>query len=407
MVQALVASALASIISLGIVQMIQNAHNQQRRILILATLNEMKSRIQSVMRDQQAFNNTINGAANTGAPFSTLRGGTGMVDVTGIGLATPVKFALYDSSSFTTTQYNLLGPGDSTGPYKGFTEKGEPCDNFYAAAGSGRDSCPFSYRLLIGATCPAATPTSCRNPQLKLVARLVFNPASTKQSGLNELRNLISQIPDGTSIADPTAGVVTEGKYDAVVKRTATGVSRYFQISASVAGTIASHSTCESSTVTDTGGGLCNTGTAAVHPLTVTDGAHSHAGWVIDEDANNLVSVVAAAGTFRFRETGYYKCSALAKSFSTSLRITIHDVVSGTEYGTGSSILRSYSMADARLDTSFLVSDITHDFKLYQICSGNQVDVGSCSLGFISSTYETGDTGKLVTINCEKTDLAF
>ena len=195
MVQALIASAMASLVSLGIVQMIQSAHDQQRRTQILSTLTEMKSRIETIMRDQQSFGNTMNG--NSTEPFISLKAGNGNVNVAAIGLANPQKFWLFDSSNWTTSDYKLLGPGDAAGPYNGFTERGVPCATFYPTLGSGNDACPISYRLLIGATCPAASPTSCRNPQLKLVARLVFNPSNATNSSLNKLRSLIFQIPDG------------------------------------------------------------------------------------------------------------------------------------------------------------------------------------------------------------------
>lgn len=390
-IQVLVAAGMTSIVSLGVVQMIENSRRMQRRTTLVSTLSDIRSRLENNMRDQIAFNNTVNG--NTTPPFSQM---DAAIDVTENGLSSPVQFRLYDASN---NSLNLLGlaSADSTGTrYNGFTERGGLCNDFNPIVGYGTDQCPISYRLLVSADCPRGTETSCRDPNLVMVARLVFNPASTSSSTMNTWRGLIPQV-SGSSLIDPPE------KYDAEVKRSASKINRSFYISASVS-PAGAPADCYSAAVTNTGGGTCSTGGFVTHPLQITRA--DAPGWQEESDPHDMVIVNPAAGTFSVSPTGMYRCTGMAKAFGNNTTIELYNSSTSTSIGTGTAVLGQYTEGEARLDLSFTVTSTGHAYTLRQQCGTTNPTMRSCGLGFAPEGYSDGGR-KLITLTCDRMDVMF
>jgi hypothetical protein len=388
-IQVLMAAGMTSIVSLGVVQMIENSRRMQRRTTLMSALNDVKARLETNMRDQIAFQNTVNG--NGIPPWSQMAAQSNVTETT---LSTPSQFVLFDAGG---RSWNLLGvaASDSTSTrYNGFTEKGGDCSDFNPVLGYGSDNCPISYRLLVVADCSSPGATSCRDPNLLMVARLVFNPASTSSSTMNTWRGLIPQAA-GSSLITPSE------KYDAEVRRSASKVNKGFFLSASVSPTGAVV-LCDTgaSSQTNTGGGTCNSSGWSRHPIQHVR-THS-AGWQEESDAHSLVNVFPSTGFIQFTETGFYRCTIVAKAFSTNLTIRMVNVSStGVVSGSGTVILGTYSEGEARMDVTFNVTNKEHAYTIEQRCSSAAMN--SCTLGFAKDGYAAPE--RILTMSCDRWDV--
>lgn len=384
LVEVMVSAAMTAIVSLGVATMMQNSFKEQRRIVLLDTLKNQKTKFESMIRDQAIWNATLNNAThNTETIFNQLRAAS---PVTEVSYTTPVEYRLVYTDN--TLAYNLLGPDDNTGTHPGFTEKGQTCSTFSPATGN--DDCPISYRLMIGADC--TTGTTCVNPQLKLVARLVFNPSSS--GTLNSYRSFVAAVA-GKDIRDN----VTDSKYDAVVKRTATSVNRSFRI--------ISRFTISSGGCAAAGGGTCTNLSFSTHPRSTANG------WYEDYDPHNLVTATEGVGnaSFSFNEMGYYGCVISAPAFATDL-FTL-GLVNFTTNPTGSAPVGSaqvnagkWSQATAVVDVKFSVNQTSNEFRVFQRCGDNLAAFPSaqnCTLGVYTDYYSTPT---VISMSCYKIDRA-
>ena len=404
-VQVLIAAGLTAAISLGVVQMLENTRRTQRRIQLLGVLQDLKKQIEERIRDQSAFNNSI--LNNTGAPYTELKAG---LAVNEFAATAPVKLVLYDASGMLESAYNLLGPAETTG--NGFTEKGTPCTTFNANLGSGDDRCPISYRIMLVADCPITVPavqTSCRDPQLKIVARLVFNPSSNTASVLKNWDSMLAQT-DGSDI---TSDVV--GKYDVMIKRTASSIGRSFLINSYVTSSTTLCNVTGAMTLTNVwGAGACTSATTpAVHPTSF------NFGWSKDSDPHTLVEIASATtlqrSRFRFNETGSYLCSVKAKAIDCDgFRLELYNETAGVSVGTTYTIAPSFFESEARLDINFSVGSTTDNYIIRQRCERSNANPApvertsteNCRLGF-SSTSPTSTPFAPLSVNCSKMDAAF
>lgn len=389
-IQVLMAAGMTSIVSLGVVQMIENSRRMQRRTTLVSALSDIKQRLESNMRDQVAFNNTING--NTVSPWTEMKTGS---PVTENSLSSPLQFQLFDAAN---QGLNLLGlaAADSTGTrYTGYTERGGICYDFNPILGYGSDNCPISYRLLVVADCAKPGVTTCRDPNLTMVGRLVFNPSNSTSSTMNNWRGLIPTVT-GSSL------VTASEKYDAEVRRTASSINKSFYISASVS-PAGAPVLCHTASVTNTGGGECSVGSFADHPLQKVRA--DAPGWVIESDPNGLLaSVNTTTGYIKFSTTGLYRCMIIAKAFSTNMTLQLWNVSTTTQVGTGTAVLGQYTEGEARIDVSVNVTNIQQPYIIRQQCDNNAVK--SCTLGFAKQGY-TQDTMRLLTMSCDRMDVMF
>lgn len=385
MIQALVGSFVASIVALGVSTMLVNSKIQTRKIQLLNTLSEQKSRFEFLLRDQAAFSNIVNN--NTGTLFTQLKAGS----ATEVAYTSPVKVKLFDSVGNTAYEgLDLFTSGIFTA--SGTTEKGNPCTTFNGGAGLGNDDCPISYRILIGAECgPGTTGTNCRDPQLKIVARMIYNPSTASYSQLDKFRNLLPL--ENTAIFDSVADSIHDGKYDAVVKRTASSIGRNFQLSVA-----------HTNMAAGSGPGTCNS-FWETHKRLVS------AGWTIDYDPHSLVASVNTGGNGRivFSEGGYYSCTISAPAFGVNgFSIKLYDVTNARDIAIGSSVAPQWVESTARLETSFNVTNpSTTVFSVYFRCDAHTPDpvAGEYELGMSRAPYNI--PFPMVLMTCSKVDNAF
>lgn len=387
-VQILVAAGVTSLISLGIAQMIQATRISQRRVFLTQTLSEQKTRIEGLIRDQNAFNFTIN--ANSGAPYDQLKSSQSVAE---IATSAAVKMVLYDGSG--TAVMNFMSRTDAAGPYNGLTEKGTPCTTFFPTAGQGRDDCPISYRIIMSVDCPFMAEVTCIDPQLTIAARVVYNPSNNTNSILNNFRGLVSQTAADTSTA--------AAKYDVLLKRTASTIARSFKYSSLIPALIG---ICNGLT---SGGGLCTVGGGATteHPSPRVNG------WTREYDPDNLFNnnsaVNASLGDFSFNEVGYYVCSITAYAFATNqFSLALRNAMAGQNSGVATAFAgvgltaTDGSEAQVRLETSLYVPNITDVYYVTHQC--DTAGAGLCSTGF---SKNSAAIYRNVTITCSKSDSAF
>ena len=395
-IEVLVAAGLASIVSLGIATMVQNMSIEQKKTVLLSTLKDLKNRIEYLARDPNSWSQTVNvstGTNNSNAnTFGAIRNQAAL-NIAGLTFTTPEKLILFDASG--AIAMNLLGPTDATG--NGFTEAGASCTTFNAAAGAGDDACPLSYRLLIGYQCTGAA-TTCTNPQIRIVGRLVFNPSTT--GILNRYRILIAQIA-GADISSTAATAL--GKYDAIVERTPTQGNRSFVIA------VQFNSTSATANCTNNGVGLCSVGAAAVHPRSSTSG------WTAVVPSSLVTS---SGANFRFTESGAYACNITVPAFATGgFYAELYNATTATSVASATTTAGLWTQASAIIDTKFNISETAvstpHQFQIRQRCDAiptagpsGDANIGNCTLGAISSGSYNG-TSNIITVSCYKFDSSF
>jgi len=399
MVEVMVAAAMAAMVSLGVATMMQNSMKESRRVTLLDTLKNKKIQFDNMMRDPDVWNATLNN--NGGVPFTQLKTTTNSTSE--IPFTSPVEFQMYNADG--SLAYDLLGPSDMTG--NGFTEKGGPCSTFNGNSGSGTDNCPFSYRLLVGVDCPVSGAVSCTNPNLKLVARLVYNPSST--GTMSAFGNFIAPV-SGSSIADS----IVDNKYDSVIKRTSTSINRSFRIVSGFSPTIGG---C--ATMSQGGGGQCTLASVSSagtdHPRTnqaganVSNGLWSEGSAQGGMDPYNLVTIGAVGtGSFSFGELGYYGCSISVPAFATkSFTAILRNKTRNTDVAQTSVTAAKFSQVVATIDAKFNVTSTSDVYAIWQKCedNGTTESYQYCTLGIPSTTYD-GSFQSLVTVTCYKLDKA-
>lgn len=379
-IEVLVAAGIGTIVSLGIATMMQNSMTEQKRIQLYATLKDLKLRGQMLMQDPTAWSNTINGALNSSATFTSLKNNTA---VTQVALTSPVQIVFYDSAN--QVAMNLFGPITTT-PYSGngYTIAGTSCSTFTS---TGSDDCPISYKLLLSATCSSGV--SCTNPQLRIVGKLLYSPKSG---------GLLEKFSGALNLKPPTNNDISDtsiGKYDIVVNRTSTQVNRYFKIATSLSAT--GTYTCASA-----GGGYC-TVAESIHPGT-TAGATN--GWHIVDDPYSLVTVNGTSGNINFNVKGTYSCTINVPAFATQgFTAKLYNRTGPTMIASASTTAGFWAMSNAVIETKFNVGSTTDNYQLWQKCDAvptsqpgdPQVGIGNCSLGMNTAPYGAID---VVTMNC-------
>lgn len=390
-VEVLVAAGLASIISLGVATMMQNAFIEQKRVALFATLNDLKLKITSNITDPNSWAKTM--AAN--AALSCLTSNTTCTAIYTPG-GTPPKIILKDGAG--NDAYNLLD-WTSTGS-NGFTESGGSCSTFSATVGSGSDACPISYRLVINMWCAGAALT-CTNPQLKITGRLIYNPSTT--GVLNRFRNLIAV---GSLNSTAEGGTPpNDAKYDIHVLRTAVQVNRTFKLvmqKTSVGTTpndgLANHCNEE-------GVGTCST-TLTLHPLS----------WKLIDDSAGILAT-PASGTpsqnisFNSNFTGPYSCTINVPAFATQgFTAEFYNSTNGITIGTATTTAGLWAQSLAVIETKF-VAESGKNYQLRVRCQavppigGDGYDPRNCSLGMHPQPY--AGSADIVTMNCFKIDTAY
>lgn len=163
MVEIVVVLAILGFVGLGSTTMIRNMMSQQVRSNVKMDLHRLRDRFVAVLKNDQAWGNTIVNAANAGK-------------LNCIGNSNPINWC---------TQGPQAGNGnfrifDASGnPFfiadeatRGFTVNGENCNTFNAA---GNDACPFRYDIQWSASCPP-TENQCPDPEVTITGTLQVAP---------------------------------------------------------------------------------------------------------------------------------------------------------------------------------------------------------------------------------------
>ncbi|AGH95609.1 PulJ/GspJ family protein [Pseudobdellovibrio exovorus] len=391
-IEVLVAAGLTAVVSLGIATMIQNSMIEQKKTVLLATLRENKIRIENMLRDQQAWTYTLadsNNLAITPANQSTacLRDTTACAVIAG---TAPQKLVVRDAAN--NEAFNLLnwaGTGSN-----GFTESGATCSTFTSSqtGNMGNDSCPISYRLVYMYTCPSGT--TCVNPQVKIVGRLIYNPSN--QGYLHRFRGLIDQ---GNLSRIDLEGPENDGRYDIVVKRTAVQTNRQFRLTM---GFTPANST---PSCANAGAGACTAGWG-YYPTGGDRGL-----WQNPSGDSSLYQLSSPATRFTFTANngGPYSCIVNAQAFSTgSFGVQIYNVTNSTVIAEGTTTAGQWAMSNAIVEAKFIAVP-GELYTIRQRCPSGppsstygDTTVGQCSLG-IAQSY-SGRTD-YVSLSCYKVDM--
>lgn len=385
-VEVLIAAGLTAIVSLGVATMMQNASIEQKKIVLFSTLKELKNRIEFLARDPVSWSQSVNiatGTYNASAAFNSMRAQTSVSIANPF--ATPEKMILFDAGG--AVSMNLLGTETSGSGFNGFTESGASCNTF--SLDTGNDSCPISYRLLIGYQCPNSA-ASCNTPLVRIVGRLVYNPSPS--GTLDRFRNLVSQNAT-TDISNPA----TLGKYDAFVERTPTQGNRSFSLA------LVKTITNATPDCANQGAGTCSVGTYSLHQLTSLRNVGGSA---------TIPNIVGSG--FQITEPGAYSCNIAVPAFATgsfSARLAKFNGAT-TEIASASTFAGLWSQSTAVIETKFNVSNtgVTDVYTIEQRCDalpGGTPSANQCTLGVVPSSVYYGPIGfeyPVVTINCYKFD---
>lgn len=402
--EVLIAAGLLSIISLGIITMLENMTLDQKRVQVLTTLRDLKSKIEFAIKDQNSWVNTVqdgalNDPANPGAGGWACLRNTAACTVAFAAPGNPPKLILKDAAN--NTLYNLLSWTDTTG--NGFTETGLPCTGFDSGAGTGNDSCPISYRLVYIFKCAGAA-ASCVDPQIRVTARMVYNPSPSTM--LNRFRALIAQgnmTAGGTTGADDDSD---DARYDVSVVRSAAMINRSFKLTMTFTGPAVGPFDC-----TNAGVGTCNMGAAlnqagARHPLQFS----------VEDDTADLVTLQDTNFAFSFNEKGYYNCTAAVTAFATMgfeagiVQRAAGAAFPGTLVASGSTVAGKWAQSVAIVETRFSVTDTTLWYSIAQKCDDNAPGgtpvADNCTLGMNIAPYPT-NIANIVTFSCYRLDKTF
>lgn len=406
-IELLVSVGLLSIVSLGVMSVISNMQAEQNKAMLLNTLKSLKIQMQYLIRDPNSWSQTINythGSIpyNNSARFNSLRAKTA-VDISAVPYGTPEKIILFNQIAEPSETFNLLGPSDSTG--NGFTLDGAKCDTFNTA---GNDACPISYRLLVGFDC-LGTSTSCINPQMRVVARLVFSPSSNR---LMRLKGILSE-KSGSDISNAN----NLGRYDVLIDKVPNVGNRSFTI----ASNFISSSLSDDCSTSYNGAGQCTT-TFTTHPLTTA--AHPSAnggGWTFVSGASTLVTLgTTSRQHIRFNEPGNYSCTISVPAFATGGFVAqLYNETATRIVGEGSTVAGKWSQSAAVIETKFSVSQtgVTDNYVIYQKCDNANpgtepptypASQNSCTLGKMTGSQKgtsgTPVTTTIISATCYKLD---
>lgn len=377
--EVLVAAGLMAVVSLGVVTMMQNSAIEQKRQTLMATLKDLQMKIQNVVRDQTSWEVTIKNNASTAC----------LKNITSCSVTAdnaPLKISLYDAAG--NQVYNLLDWSETGSGKKGFTETGASCDTFVTPPADGNDNCPISYRLVVGFQCNSGS--SCGNPQLKVTARLLYNPAKSG-TYLNRYRSMIStgSMTSTNELANPNV----DGKFDVAIRRTGAMINRFFTIK--MVKTSPSGSGCANAGV-----GTCDTASMTLHPLTWDNSSV--------DDLFGLLTAPSTSGAavqyFQFKESGYYSCTASVTAYGTrGFRADIYNQTTGVVVASAATVAAPGSQANAVIENKFIVNSVSDHFIIREKCDSSAEN--QCSLGMSLMPYANPTT--IVSMTCYKFDKNF
>lgn len=363
LVEIMIASGLMALVASGLVSVVTAMNKEQNNQFRTAALRELKTRFQFLITDQNAWAMTLQKNGTAGLSMECLVKKTACTagGIYDLKLYDPAGVLAFDPLPFATAS-------PSYAPAAGFADKGSPCTTFNGNAGAGVDSCPISYKVVWEPICPSSG--VCINPLVRVTVRLVFNPGPTSS-------NLVlstGAVPPTASWTDDSVASNT-GKYDVVIKRSATTLSKSFFITVNNGGAATPSGSCPVGSYVARG---------SVGP-----------GWTrnANDDPFSLVSVSGADITIK---AGTYSCKTASLGYAVDTFFT--KLVQTTGPGSPADLPGSATSSNApyigllqSVATANPVISMTQDstFQLQQKCTTLNPDpVGETyALGLPASPY--------------------
>lgn len=384
LIEVLIAAGLMVIVASGMVGVVTSMNKEQNNQTRISTLRELKTRFQFLITDQNSWNQTLAQNATAGNALAVC-----LRDKTTCSAAGITNLTLYDSAGtavFVPPPFNTTPAAAGS---NGYTDKGTPCAAFNGTTGV--DACPISYKVVWEPVCTG----TCKNPLVKVTVRMMFKASNNAQITAFSVGNS----DHTTSWTDDTVAA-NVGKYDVVIKRSASSISKSFKLTIS-------------STAAATGGGACATDPAVSVRGDTTAGTPGPA-WDAEaagDDPFDLVQTVGTDGTIRIAP-GTYSCKITALGWAVdSFKVQLNKLVApnnGVVAGSvGSSNASSTSFMQSTASSSPVVSvseAAGATFKIEQSCSNpNYVLPGAYkyNMGMPASPY-TKST--LATFTCTQTN---
>lgn len=229
LVQILVVSGFVMLMIYGLISMLMFSARKQKQQTTLATLVELQYKVQKILKDPGAWQQTFNSLGNT-ASFACLK--SGVACATG-----HLRIAELKDASGTLVVGNLPDwdvPNYLPSGSGGFNDHGIACSTFDGRPNQGNDDCPFSYKIVWEPICPG----NCNafvSPGFRITARLLYNPSNnfpkipiqlgspTNLLPLNVVNlNLIPTTPSAFINPAKMVSDVNAGKFDVTIWRTTT-----------------------------------------------------------------------------------------------------------------------------------------------------------------------------------------
>lgn len=387
LIEVLVASGLMALVAAGLIGTITSMNKEQNNQIRQSTLRELKTRFQFLITDQNSWNRTIQNNPNMACIRLKAACPVGIFDLN-----------LYDSGGaiyFTPPPFATPLPGAGS---PGFSDKGTICNVFNGNAGAGVVSCPITFKVVWEPVCSVA----CKNPLVKVTVRMMYNTdvaASQTALSIGDTSGVGTGVGGWTDDTNP----VKTGKYDVVIKRSSTNVSKSFDLAIEKIGTA----------VNSPGGGAC-----AISPAVSIRGANTNTNgtanppWIEKNDLFDLVTFSVTTGIITIMP-GTYNCKITAvawavDSFQIQLRqvsLTPLGVVTGS-IGSSNASTSSYAQAVATSNPILNIGAAT-DFQVEQSCQ-NPTWVSAApngrqyTLGMPATPYGTSST--LATFTCTQTN---
>ncbi|MFZ3229157.1 MAG: hypothetical protein WA160_03045 [Pseudobdellovibrio sp.] len=384
--QVLAAMSFLFIIIYGIISMLAFSSKQQKQQNMIANLRELQVKVKNLLSDSDSWRNTINDATNASMICLTDK----VTYPTGCPTGVANRLVRINDSNSGVFVDNLPLWTSAAFTSGGFTEGGTVCattNSFNGTAGSGLDSCPFTYKMIWEVLAAGL------DQGIRVSGRLIFNPSDTfagrtalqlgkmTNTPLSDVLTLASD--DSTKKAVNIAGSVSDattqvydaniGKYDIRVWRTTSTKAQSFRI---FANTPAGTGNCPDTTFSTV---------AARKQLS---------------EAYDPFDLVSISGGFNqnitIKRIGTYECDVSVsgnsvKSFQAQLWNTDG---AGSVLGSGSSFASVGAQSTLEFSTVFTTTTANNILNIEQIC---EVDSGAQALGMLSPSAAAATVASL---NC-------
>lgn len=195
--EVLIAIVILSVVSVGITRLFSSSLKLQLRSNTTSSLDSLKRDFISYVNNDSAWQYTVADAVN--ANMACLKNSLACTHNGNSTTGSPAGIPLSSQPFRLRDAANGIVYDAVTDPTAGYTMNGSPCTGF---SSSGNDSCPIQYTLTWSAICTG----SCINPQIRVSARLDFQPSSASRNLALNRDNYSAEFIRG--VASPVGGSV-------------------------------------------------------------------------------------------------------------------------------------------------------------------------------------------------------